>query len=310
MQNKDFLSTNGFGFQTEAASEFPRMVIAGISFACNARCPHCIYAIFPETKEKTSRKSPKKVFMDLETFKKIADECSVHKNTLLRLVGFGEPMLNPDFFEILKYSKGKGCNVGVITNGSLLDAERAKKLLDTDIDAIDISVDAINKETYEKVRAGLNFDKLRENVKGLVDLRNKMCKKTFIFCSIVEQKEVMDELDAALKYWGSITDKAVSRKFLTFGLFKFDNDRKPYYTKRVPCFLLFDRINVDLNGIIRLCGYDSYGETNLGNTGESSSAIYDAWHSDKLNRIRENHISGKLEKERLCGRCEDWPFHS
>jgi len=303
--NRQFSPRREYDFHNECVKEFPRMVIAGISFACNARCIHCIYSKFPDTKKNMAGQN---LFMKEEIFRKIADECSKHPWTLLRLVGFGEPMLHPKFIDLISYAKKVGCNVGIITNGSLLNEAIAKSLLENDIDAVDISVDAFSKETYEKIRQGLDFEKLIDNVKRFVELRNKLKKKTFIFCSIVEQESVMHELEEALEFWGGIADKVVSRKFLTFGLFQRDENRIPYYTRRIPCFLLYDRINIDVNGQIRLCGYDSFGKTDFGNI--LSTSIEEAWHSDELNRIRECHQSGRFDQSGICADCQDWPFHS
>jgi len=50
--NQQFPQKREYDFHNEYVKEFPRMVIAGISFACNARCIHCIYSTFPETKKK------------------------------------------------------------------------------------------------------------------------------------------------------------------------------------------------------------------------------------------------------------------
>lgn len=294
-----------YDFSDEQTKNFPRMVIAGLSFVCNAKCIHCIYNSFAETKLSTGSG---KAFMDEAVFKKIADECAKYPHNLLRIVGFGEPMLHPKFIELMTYAKSAGCNVGVITNGSLMTADISEKLLDINIDAIDISVDAFSKEVYEQIRVGLDFNRLVENVKKLVELRNKKQKKTFIFGSIVEQKEVMGELDKALVFWGKIVDKVVSRKFLTFGLFTNPELRVPYYEKRVPCFLLYDRINVDVNGCIRQCGYDSFGKTNFGNVLETT--IREAWNSPELNRIRACHQNGNFAESGLCQDCQDWPFHS
>jgi len=209
---------------------------------------------------------------------------------------------------MISYAKKVGCNVGIITNGSLLDKAKRKALLETNIDAVDISVDAFSKEVYEKIRQGLDFKKLIENVSTFVALRNKLKKKTLIFCSIVEQESVMPELKEALEFWGAIADKAISRKFLTFGLFERDENRVPYYSRRIPCFLLYDRINIDVNGEIRLCGYDSFGKTDFGNIAYSS--IREAWHSQELNRIRECHQGGRFDQAGICADCQDWPFHS
>ncbi|MCP4112654.1 MAG: radical SAM protein [Desulfobacteraceae bacterium] len=295
----------GYGFLDDKVKEFPRMVIAGISFACNAKCVHCVYAKFDETKQKTGSG---KIFMDEDVFQQIALECSQYPWALLRLVGFGEPLLHPKFLSMVRYAKQVGCNIGVITNGSLLDARMAEDLLEAEIDAIDISVDAFSKEVYEHIRKGLNFDTLIENVRMLYELRNKMKKKTFILCSIVEQREVMPELEQAIEFWKSFSDKVVSRKFLTFGLLNTDQKREPYYTERMPCFLLYDRINVDVSGYIRLCGYDSFGKTNLGLVGETN--IHQAWHNTELNRIRTCHETGRYNQVGICADCQDWPFHS
>lgn len=305
MSGKPVLTKSNYDFQSEQVREFPRMVIAGISFACNARCIHCIYSKFPGTKRNMAGEN---LYMPEEIFQKIVIECSRYPWTLLRLVGFGEPMLHPKFIEFVGFAKEHGCNVGIITNGSLLDVEKAKALLATDIDAVDISVDAFSPETYEKIRQGLSFRKLIENVKRFVELRNQMKKKTFIFCSIVEQEAVMHELKEALEFWGEIADKVVSRKFLTFGLFAQDEKRVPYYTNRVPCFLLYDRINIDVNGQIRQCGYDSFGKTDFGNIIDTS--ISEAWHSGELERIRECHQQRKFAEAGICADCQDWPFHS
>ena len=294
-----------YNFQNQETQVFPRMVIAGISFSCNARCIHCIYSKFREIRESTARGN---IFMKEDIFKKVADECSRYKWSLLRLVGFGEPMLHPRFIEMVGYAKKVGCNVGIITNGSLFTKKIAIALLESGIDAIDVSVDAFSKETYEKIRRGLSFEKLIKNVKMLVELRNKYKKDTFIFCSIVEQKEVMHELNQALEFWGMIADKAVSRKFLTFGLLEDNKDRIPYYKERVPCFLLYDRLNIDVNGHIRLCGYDSFARTNFGDI--LTTTIKDAWHSREMDRIRECHLTGRFEDAGICKDCQDWPFHS
>lgn len=294
-----------YGFQHENVKVFPRMVIAGVSFLCNAKCIHCVYNKYPETKKQTSRE---RVFMDLDCFKKIADECAKYDWALLRLVGFGEPLLHPDCTKMAAYGKSVGCNVGLITNGSLLTNDKARELLECNIDAIDISVDAVNPATYENIRSGLSFEVMLENVRNLVELRNAMGSSTRIFGSIVEQNDVLPELDEALAFWGKIVDRAVSRKFLTFGLLEPDHSRTPYYENRHPCLLIYDRINVDVSGTIRLCGYDSFGKTNFGNI--ATTSIAKAWNSDELNRIRQAHQDRRFEDAGLCANCVDWPFHS
>ena len=118
----------------------------------------------------------------------------------------------------------------------------------------------------------------------------------------------MREINEALQFWGKIADKVVTRKFLTFGLFDRDETSTLYYEKRIPCFLLYDRINVDVSGQIRLCGYDSSARTDFGNI--ENVSIREVWSGKELSRIRRCHQEGSFEKAGLCSDCKDWPFHS
>ena len=58
------------------------------------------------------------------------------------------------------------------TNGTLLNKKKMKKLLDTGLHMIDISIDAFKEETYSKVRVGGDLEVTRKNVIDLIKLRN------------------------------------------------------------------------------------------------------------------------------------------
>jgi len=82
--------------------------------------------------------------MSPEIFKRIADEVGKY-NAWLRISGGGEPTLHPQFFELMKYAKDKGCKLGIITNGSKLDTELSRKLLEIDVDMHDRILDSMHK---------------------------------------------------------------------------------------------------------------------------------------------------------------------
>ena len=60
----------------------------------------------------------------------------------------------------------------MISNGSLITEAAARGMIEAGLDAINISVDASGKETFEKTRLGLKYDKVIANVERLLALRD------------------------------------------------------------------------------------------------------------------------------------------
>lgn len=65
----------------------------------------------------------------------------------------GEPMLYPDFFEIIEHVDGLGVNTAIITNGSLLDAGRVRRLAALKgLREITVSLDSPDAKVHDEVR--------------------------------------------------------------------------------------------------------------------------------------------------------------
>ncbi len=85
---------------------------------------------------------------------------------------FIEPLLHPQFQEMLRYSKKKGLRVDFNTNANSLTEEKAKAILESGLDKIVFSVDGVSAATYEKVRRGGNYDRVLRNIKRFTHLKN------------------------------------------------------------------------------------------------------------------------------------------
>ena len=96
--------------------------------------------------------------MDIDLFTKIVDECAALGITHVRVHNYGEPFLDKQLVEKVRYAKSKGiAEVGMISNGSLITEEIARGMIDAGLDAINISVDAAGKETFERTRVHLEL---------------------------------------------------------------------------------------------------------------------------------------------------------
>ncbi len=107
--------------------------------------------------------------MNLNEFKKILN--NFPEAFRVNIQGMGEPLLNKDIFEMIKYAKAKKKFVTITTNATLLLKEKARELIDSKIDRVIISLDSPKKETYERVRLGSNFNAVVENISNFINLR-------------------------------------------------------------------------------------------------------------------------------------------
>src|SRR3954451_24959087 len=132
---------------------------------CNAKCVFC-------PRDEMHRRQG---VMDMALYKKVVDECAALGITHVRVHNYGEPFLDKQLVEKVRYAKEKGiAEVGMISNGSLITEELARGMIDAGLDAINISVDAAGKEVFEKTRLHLEYDTVIGNVRTLARLRKEL----------------------------------------------------------------------------------------------------------------------------------------
>lgn len=301
-KNKD---SHDFGFKP-GAEKFPLMVVVATSYKCNSRCPHCPYTETVTDIRKNYTDAP---FIPFDLFKKVADECA-QNDSFIRLTAGGEPLVHPRMVEMIEYAKKAGAKVGLTTNGSLLTSEKADRLLAAGIDAIEFSVDAADKDTYGKIRVGLNYDKLLNNVKYAVKKRNELKSPTRIVASVINQKLIKGKVRKITGFWNKIVDHVIVRKYLTWDVLDPKNsaDPVPFINKDIPCPFPFERLVVDTRGKIVLCPYDIYSTTDFGNI--KNTTIAKAWKGKKFQEIRDLHLGKRGDEIKLCSTCSDWLYRS
>ncbi len=282
---------------------FPSFVHVVLTYACNSRCVMCPYT--GGLREKKAKELG--LFMDPDTFRCVVDECT-QNNSFLRITAGGEPLLHPDNIELIKYIQIKKVRSGIITNGSVLNDDIIKALLDANC-VIEISVDGADKNTYEQVRKGLDWDKLIENIRRLKHLRTQAGSKSPIIVSTVNQKGV--NIEMVRQFWEPIADKVIIRKYLTWGVIPNDQsaDKTPLLEDQSgPCPYLFQRITIDLDGSIRMCNYDILGTISLGNV--KTNSIKDVWNGDRLRGYRKEMMNRNWHALSLCDKCVDRLYRS
>lgn len=135
--------------------------------------------------------------MSFENFKKILNELdSLFK---IYLSGQGEPFLNPELFDMIKYADKRGITISITTSGTLLTKEMIDKICDVEIGEIGVSLESTNKKEYEKIRKGAKFDKVMKNVMNLNSQLSKNKKKTIVSFAVTILKKNINELPEFVK---------------------------------------------------------------------------------------------------------------
>lgn len=289
--------------QKQDPGQFPIHLDIENTRVCNLRCPMC-----PRTVKLLAGEKLVEGHMDFDLYKKIIDEGAKNGLNSVKLSYLGEPLACPDVVKMVKYAKDKGIlDVMFNTNGVLLTEEMSRKLIEAGITGIFISFDSPFKEHYEKIRVGATFEKVVENVKNLIRIRNEM--KSFfpiVRVSMTVMKENEHEVEDYVKLWKPIVD------IIGFGQYvdphhkdKLAEERrsgKLVDSGRFICAQLYQRLFIHWDGRIGMCCADYDAEMGLGNVRDVS--IKSVWLGEKMNHFRKLHEQGLWHSIPLCTKCD------
>jgi radical SAM protein with 4Fe4S-binding SPASM domain len=142
--------------------------------------------------------------MCFHTFKGIIDELPHLEKVTLQ--GLGEPLLAPDLLRMINYAAARGIRMGFNTNGMFLTPDRSERLVRAGLDWLHVSLDGATKETYEDIRHGSRFERVRENVIGLVQVMRRLgAERPRIMLVFVAMRRNVHELPALVRLaseWG------------------------------------------------------------------------------------------------------------
>jgi heme b synthase len=119
-----------------------RMVAWEVTRSCNLACAHCRAA------------SQKRLYSgELTTSEcfQVIDEIASFVQPVIILTG-GEPLLRKDIFKIIAYGKVKGLTMVMAPNGTLLTEENTRKIIESGIKRISISLDGPDAATHDNLR--------------------------------------------------------------------------------------------------------------------------------------------------------------
>jgi len=132
---------------------------------CNLRCRMCIQFL-----DGTTVTGP---HMDMADFERVAESVFPFVKHWQPSLS-GEPLVSKGFLKMLEIAHAFGVKTDIVTNGTLLTDAMIEKLV-PGLGRIAFSIDGSEKEVFESIREGANFEKTMERIKNLVNA----CKEHF-----------------------------------------------------------------------------------------------------------------------------------
>ena len=247
---------------------------------CNLRCKHCCVDACTVSQNND---------MSTEEWKGIIDKLMELPIGMLTFTG-GEPMLRTDFFDIVRYAKGRiNAHYQLMTNGTFITEQNVDEIIKL-FDDISISLDGADEESCASVRGNGVFERAMKSIKMIREKSN-----IFMSLSFTRVKTNIHMLNKFKELCKSLNAEPVIRHFDLVGRAKDNLELLPYdiddsylpYIKPFPegkdyfppesmpecisCGAVNSKLTIAYDGTIYPCMPLMYPEFNMGNVLNISS---------------------------------------
>lgn len=305
----EFWSAYGYHHGHVRLRNQPAVVGVESTNHCNLRCVMCPRGE-PDIMERALGTMSDAVFdRVLDGARFFAEPCWFH--------WFGEPLMHPRLFDQIARAKSRGVpNLGISTNGTLLDDRRAQAILDSPLDTLLIAIDGTSAEVYERIRisARHEFAEVVENARSFLARKRTLGRATpHTVLSIIVMEDTTAQLEEFREFWlRAGADEVLFKPFTTWGSQTGDfvalaaaADRVPEGGGRAhPCAFLWESLVIGWNGVVVPCCYDYDAKETLGNVMEQS--LREIWNGAAYQRLRRAELDGRNDSP-LCAGCTEAP---
>ena len=307
-------------------TDFPLQIDFELNYSCNFTCPMCTW------NEESTESKGRQTWFDFEVFKEVINDGVSKGLKSIRLNYINEPLIRKDIVKFISYAHKAGIIDSYFsTNGSLLSDELIRNLINSGLLRLQISLDAVTKNTYEKIRTGGNYDQVIKNVLRFLEIRKEMGSKLpTLRVNFVKTDVNKNELDDFIKFWENKVDSIGIQDLVGimegFGKKTNEEVEQTKLTGDFRCAQPFQRVTLRYNGTILPCCTFYAAEMPIGqlkseiNTKFSDidniglldktikskliiGSIQEIWQSKQMKFIRDIHKKGEFWKHPICKTC-------
>jgi radical SAM protein with 4Fe4S-binding SPASM domain len=199
---------------------------------------------------------------------------------------------------MLEYMNGKFLAVKVNSNASLLNDKLIHTILSNDVQTLALSIDAADKELYEKLRVNGKFEKTLKNVERFNEIREKEYPTSRLVTRISGVKvNDIQNVDDMVEAWSPYADVVAFTNYTPWE----SSYENPINDIKLPCTELWRRLFVWWDGKVNPCDYDY--KSLLSNWNVKDVGISEIWNSEYYKIFRKKHLNEQRSEYEPCKRC-------
>ena len=166
---------------------------------CCHKCPFCIYRSknigLHEIMKESDVLSKDKLFEILDDFKDMGVKCVTYS-------GGGEPLMHPNIVEVLEKTKNNNIDLSILTNGQLLNNDRAKSLANAKW--VRVSMDYCDENSFINSQRGTKqmYNQIISNIENFNKIKDSNCELTVNYIITKENKATLTKAAKLLKSIG------------------------------------------------------------------------------------------------------------
>lgn len=164
-----------------------RIVQLSLVNSCNLKCIYCYASDRPTSTDKLNRE---------DHFNLVESIQSISKSVNIVITG-GEPLLSPYAIELAEYAKALGNQVQLLTNGTLITKQNAKRISDV-FNLVKVSIDGSCSKIHDFHRGNGNFNKAMQ---GIELLQNNGAP---VQVAMTVTKQNINDIGAMVQKYGSM----------------------------------------------------------------------------------------------------------
>lgn len=230
----------------------PTMVELELTSACNANCLFCPRHL-----------AVKPGFMSRTTLERSCDRIVESGIKNVKLAGFGEPTLHPDFLQHLQFIRSKGLRPHLNTNGIRLNRFDMSRLLSL-CDGIIISIHSLDPGIHQQLTGTNTFQRVKRNLDKLIQLsRDAECKITlYVVVTQSNQGQIyllsryQDQVTLKLSGCSNRIDDGFADDIISLDLNERYNAFPPVSDENPTCHYAAAAVVIDFQGRYLLCTND------------------------------------------------------
>jgi radical SAM protein with 4Fe4S-binding SPASM domain len=292
---------------------FPISISFEPTTSCNLRCPECPSGLRAFTRPTG--------MLQNNFFRDTIDQ--MYRELFYLVFYFqGEPFLNPDFLDMVKYASSKKIYTATSTNAHYLTDDNAKRTIESGLDRLIISIDGTTQDVYQQYRVGGKLDKVLAGARNMVKWKKELKTRTpFIIFQFLVVKPNEHQVEDVKKLGKEIGVDAVW--FKTAQVYDYEkdpnqliptNDKYSRYKKNSQgqfefknelqnhCWRLWHAPVITWDGLVVPCCFDKDAQHQLGDL--KGKPFREIWQNGKYTAFRKEIMQSRKNID-ICANCSE-----